>query len=53
MANYTTEIYHENINDSTLANDNYRNVVYTVPNQMQLVLMSINPVGDLKLSRQF
>lgn len=31
-----------NLEDETIANDSYRRVVYTVPQQFQLVLMSLN-----------
>lgn len=41
MKEYTTEIYHENINDKTLNNDYFRDVIYTVPDSMQLVVMSV------------
>ncbi len=35
--------YHSNIEKLTLKNTYYRNVIYTVPGSMQLVLMSIPP----------
>ena len=34
---------HRNIEKETLQNNYYRKVLYTVKNQMQLVLMSLNP----------
>ena len=34
---------YRNIEKETLKNNNYRKVLYTVKNQMQLVLMSLNP----------
>lgn len=37
--------YHTNIENDTMENDNYRKVVHTVPNKLQLVLMSI-PAGQ-------
>lgn len=40
---YITEIFHDNIADSTIDNKNYRKAVYTVPNSIQLVYMSLKP----------
>ena len=41
----TDKIYHVDINKKTIENINYREVLYTVPNSIQLVVMSILP-GD-------
>lgn len=42
------EYYHENIEQVTINNKNYREVVATTPN-MQLVLMSLKPNEDIGL----
>lgn len=44
---HTKKIYHKNIENATMKNENYRNVVYTVPGSMQLVLMSLAPGEDI------
>jgi mannose-6-phosphate isomerase-like protein (cupin superfamily) len=36
-----------NIESDTLKNNNYRKVIYTVPNELQLVLMSLAPGEDI------
>lgn len=46
MASY----YYDNIEDATLRNDYYRNVVYT-NDQIQIVLMSIEPGDEIGLER--
>jgi mannose-6-phosphate isomerase-like protein (cupin superfamily) len=38
----TKKIYYDNIEKKTLNNGNYREVLYTVPDRMQLVVMSIS-----------
>ena len=40
--------YSENIDELTIANEDYRRVIYTGPNQ-QFVLMSIEPKDDIKM----
>lgn len=36
-----------NIESDTLKNNNYRKVIYTVPDELQLVLMSLTPGEDI------
>lgn len=45
------EPYHANIEKDTIANDNYRRVVYTVPHSFQLVLMSIPVGGNIHMEK--
>jgi len=40
------DYYHENIEEETIDNDDYRKVVATTPN-MQLVLMSLKPLEEI------
>lgn len=42
---------YRNIEKDTLANSDYRRVVYTVPRSMQIVLMSVAPGEDIPLER--
>ena len=37
------KIFYNNIEELTIKNNNYRNVLYTRPNGMQFVLMSLKP----------
>lgn len=39
----------QNLEKATLDNDNFRHVIYTVPGDMQLVLMSLLPYEDIGL----
>ena len=39
--------YHKNIEKETLKNNNYRKVIYTVPDKNQLVFMSLNVGEDI------
>jgi mannose-6-phosphate isomerase-like protein (cupin superfamily) len=39
----TKDIFYENVEKTTLKNDNYRKVEYTHPGGMQFVLMSLKP----------
>ena len=43
--------YLENIETSTNDNNNFRHVIYTSPNKVQLVLMSIKPGEDIGLEQ--
>ena len=40
---------HRNIERDTLKNNNYRKVIYTVPDKTQLVLMSLKPGEDIPM----
>ena len=40
---YDKDIFYENVEKTTLKNDNYRKVEYTHPKGMQFVLMSLKP----------
>lgn len=42
-----SDIFYDNIEKSTINNDNYRNVQYTHPSGMQFVLMSIKPGEEI------
>jgi len=43
----TDKIYHVDINKKTIENINYREVLYTVPDSIQLVVMSISPKDSI------
>lgn len=40
-------VYYSNIEKDTIKNNKYRDVLYTIPSKMQLVLMSLNPGEDI------
>ncbi len=42
-----TEIFYDNIEKSTIKNNNYRHIQYTHPGGMQFVLMSIKPGEEI------
>lgn len=39
--------FHQDLNKETINNDSYHKVAYTIPGQMQLVLMSLQPQEDV------
>jgi len=43
----TSKIFASNLETLTKSNKNYREVVYTVPGQLQVVLMSIRPGEEI------
>lgn len=47
LRSVTVSPYHANIEKKTLENENYRQVEYTVPKSMQLVLMTLKPQEDI------
>jgi mannose-6-phosphate isomerase-like protein (cupin superfamily) len=46
-----TDIFYDNIEKSTINNNNYRNVQYTHPDGMQFVLMSIKPGEEIGMEK--
>ena len=46
-----TDIFYDNIEKSTIKNNNYREVQYTHPGGMQFVLMSIKPGVEIGMEK--
>lgn len=50
--NNTSNLFYGNIEDLTLSNDNYRQVIFTSPNsKTQLVLMSLKPGEEIGIEK--